>query len=94
VDEGKPVANAVMQSTQQGAAISIALHQVNLPQRSGKVELPAGQYAGQILQRGLIAWWRQDDALDVVVEVKVGIILPIRPAECWLAHPLPEAVES
>ncbi len=84
-----------MQPHDECSAVTKAVDDMHLPQRLAVIQRRAHQGANQLLQRPLVVGVGQADAVQVGVNVEVGIVFPIvrgkgqrRPH-----HALPEAVE-
>src|SRR5690606_24461160 len=67
----------MMDAGDQGGAALIAVDQVNLPQGLVKKERRAVQGGSELLQFELTSVAGQGDAMDVVVDIEVGDVLPV-----------------
>ncbi|MCX7145255.1 MAG: hypothetical protein NT042_03415 [Sulfuritalea sp.] len=70
------VGDAVMDAGDQCRTTFVILDQVEAPQRLSWIEWLHGEFAGQRLQFLLAGLVRQDAALEVCVDIEIGIVLP------------------
>ncbi len=94
VDAGDAVDHRVVGLGQQGEAVALqALHQPQLPERLGAVELLREDARGEALQLLLAARLGQRRVADVVGQVEVDVVGPERPPGLQRRHdqPLAEA---
>ena len=94
VDQSQTIADGVVQAADERATRPILLDQVELPQRPAHVQGRACQQAGQVLQGRLVALRGQRGLLEMVVDVKVRVVLPIGSAAGGVGNPLSEATEA
>ena len=93
---GGAVGDAVMASHDQRTATVHIIDNPGLPQRNGMVERGAGDVVDQSDQRRLVVRCRQADVVQVLVDVEIRHVLPVRRGqrEPGFDHALAEALEG
>ena len=93
---GRAVGDAVMAAHDERAATFDIVHDPGLPQRNGVVERGAGDVVDQRDQRGVVVRRGQGDVVQVLVDVEVRHVLPVRRGQrkAGLDHALAEALEG
>ncbi len=74
---GRAIADAMMETQDHGRAARDVLHQMDVPQWLGEIERRARQIADEALELHHVARCRQGHAMDVRIQIEVGIDLPV-----------------
>ena len=83
----------MVNTDQQGATLAVVVNVVHLPERLPEIQGGAVHVTDQLLEFGFVGLARQGDAVQVVVQIKQRVVLPVGPV-ARIYHPLPEPVEA